>query len=82
MYPSWFAVSCCSRLPRLTCCFSLVCVSALSMMLQVVSDYLTPYDGEQRYLAAMNKPVTTYTYKMAFRRHHEAGHTAAALTTS
>ncbi len=35
---------------------------------QVVSDYLTPYDGEERYLRAMNKPVATYLYRMAFRK--------------
>ncbi|KXZ49476.1 hypothetical protein GPECTOR_21g702 [Gonium pectorale] len=35
---------------------------------QVVSDYLTPYDGEQQYLMAMNKPYAQYTYRMAFRR--------------
>jgi hypothetical protein len=35
---------------------------------QVVSDYLTPYDGEQLYIQAMNKPVATYLYRMAFRQ--------------
>ncbi|EFJ51227.1 hypothetical protein VOLCADRAFT_103598 [Volvox carteri f. nagariensis] len=35
---------------------------------QVVSDFLTPYDGEQQYLKAMNKPYAQYTYRMAFRR--------------
>ncbi|GLC41532.1 hypothetical protein PLESTB_001000800 [Pleodorina starrii] len=35
---------------------------------QVVSDYLTPYDGEQQYLMAMNKPYAQYTYRMSFRR--------------
>jgi hypothetical protein len=38
------------------------------MLLQVVSDYLTPYDGEQLYLRTMNQPVALYTYRMAFRR--------------
>jgi hypothetical protein len=38
------------------------------LLLQVVSDYLTPYDGEQLYLRTMNKPVALYTYRMAFRR--------------
>lgn len=35
---------------------------------QVVSDYLTPYDGEELYFKAMNRPVAQYTYKMAFVR--------------
>ncbi|PNH10897.1 hypothetical protein TSOC_002294 [Tetrabaena socialis] len=35
---------------------------------QVVSDYLTPYDGEQQYLMSMNKPYAQYTYRMSFRR--------------
>ncbi|GIL68328.1 hypothetical protein Vafri_21608, partial [Volvox africanus] len=35
---------------------------------QVVSDFLTPYDGEQQYLMAMNTPYAQYTYRMAFRR--------------
>jgi hypothetical protein len=34
----------------------------------VVSDFLTPYDGEAAYLAALNSPVATFTYKMAFTR--------------
>lgn len=33
---------------------------------QVVSEYLTPYDGDQLYMAAMNQPVVLYTYRMAF----------------
>lgn len=33
---------------------------------QVVTDMLTPYDGEQRYLQAMNKPVVKYVYAMSF----------------
>lgn len=33
---------------------------------QVVSDYLTPYDGEEKMLKAMNQPVVTYTYRMSF----------------
>lgn len=50
---------------------------------QVVSDYLTPYDvDEQAYLRAANRPVATYTYKMAFSRHHDAGHVASAMHTS
>ncbi|GAX77373.1 hypothetical protein CEUSTIGMA_g4819.t1 [Chlamydomonas eustigma] len=35
---------------------------------QVVSDFLTPFDDEILYLKAMNRPVATYTYKMAFTR--------------
>lgn len=34
---------------------------------QVVSDFLTPYDGDELYIRAMNKPVVQYTYKMQFR---------------
>lgn len=33
---------------------------------QVVSDYLTAYDGEDRMMRAGNKPVVQYTYRMAF----------------
>jgi len=33
---------------------------------QVVSDYLTPFDGEERMISAMNKPVAVYTYRMSF----------------
>jgi hypothetical protein len=39
---------------------------------QVVSDYLTPYDGEMEFMKAGNKPVVVYTYKMAFTRHHDS----------
>ncbi len=35
---------------------------------QVVSDYLTPYDGEGMMLRANNRPVVVYTYNMTFRR--------------
>ena len=35
---------------------------------QVVSDYLTPYDGETMMLKAQNRPVVVYTYTMSFRR--------------
>lgn len=55
----------------------LVCVAP-----QVVSDYLTPFDGEQNYLAAGNKPITTYTYRMSFMRHHDAAHVSSAVTVS
>lgn len=40
--------------------------------MQVVSDYLTPYDGEAAYLSAQNRPVAVYTYRMAFTRHSSA----------
>lgn len=39
---------------------------------QVVSDYLTPYDGEAMMLRAKNRPVVVYTYNMAFRRAHSS----------
>ena len=39
---------------------------------QVVSDYLTPYDGESMMLKAQNKPVVIYTYTMSFRRINKA----------
>ena len=32
---------------------------------QVVSEYLTPYDGDARYAAAMGRPTAVYTYKVA-----------------
>ena len=34
---------------------------------QVVSDYLTPYDGEMLMMQAKDKPVVVYTYRMTFR---------------
>lgn len=33
---------------------------------QVVSDYLTPDDGEELMLRAGDRPVVKYTYTMAF----------------
>eukprot|EP00798_Chlamydomonas_sp_ICE-L_P008882 gene8882-3761_t len=39
---------------------------------QVVSDYLTPYDGDEKYLQSMNKPVVLYTYKLQFRAAKQA----------
>jgi len=50
----------------------------------VVSDYLTPYDGEQQYLAAQNRPVATFTYRMSFSRaaNGNGGHDGSVLTTS
>ena len=35
---------------------------------QVVSDYLTAYDGELLSLQTRNRPVTVFTYKMSFER--------------
>jgi len=35
---------------------------------QVVSDFLTAYDDEMKYMQAMNRPVVMYTYRMQFRR--------------
>jgi hypothetical protein len=40
---------------------------------QVVSDYLTPYDGERAYLSANGRPVAVYTYRLAFTRHSSCG---------
>ena len=34
----------------------------------MVSDFLTPYDGNQAYIMSMGKPVVQYTYRMAFTR--------------
>ena len=42
-------------------------------MLQVVSDYLTAYDGELALLQANNRPVTVFTYRMLFRRPEDSG---------
>lgn len=36
--------------------------------MQVVSDFLTPYDGEMLMMRAQNNPVTVYSYRMSFRR--------------
>ncbi|KAA6425870.1 MAG: hypothetical protein FRX49_04245 [Trebouxia sp. A1-2] len=33
---------------------------------QVISDYLTAYDGELRLIKAQNRPVVVYTYSMVF----------------
>ncbi|CAL5226960.1 g9845 [Coccomyxa viridis] len=35
---------------------------------QVVSDYLTPYDGEMRMMRSNNQPVVVYSYRMRFWR--------------
>lgn len=40
----------------------------LGCSLQVVSDYLTPYDGEMLMMRSKNSPVVIYTYKMRFWR--------------
>ena len=36
--------------------------------MQVVSDYLTPYDGEMRMMRSNNQPVVVYSYRMRFWR--------------
>ena len=33
---------------------------------QVISDYLTAYDGELQAIKAQNRPVVVYTYTMSF----------------
>ncbi len=33
---------------------------------QVISDYLTAYDGELQLIKAQNRPVVVYTYSMVF----------------
>ena len=35
---------------------------------QVVSDYLTPYDGEMRMMRSNNQAVVVYSYRMRFWR--------------
>ena len=35
---------------------------------QVVSNFLTPYDGDEVFLRAGNRPVVTYTYRLAMVR--------------
>ncbi len=35
---------------------------------QVVSDYLTAYDGESLFLESRGSPVVEYKYKMSFMR--------------
>ncbi|WIA14970.1 hypothetical protein OEZ85_001679 [Tetradesmus obliquus] len=49
---------------------------------QVVSDYLTPFDSEVDAIRYANRPVTTYTYRMAFSRHHDAPQVASAVSLS
>jgi hypothetical protein len=46
---------------------------------QVVNDFLTPFDDSAAYMAAANKPLTTYTYKMAFSRHHDVAQQVASV---
>lgn len=48
----------------------------------MVSDYLTPFDSEVDAIRFANKPITTYTYKMAFSRHHDAAQVASAVSIS
>jgi hypothetical protein len=50
---------------------------------QVVNDFLTPFDeSAATYMAAANKPITTYTYKMAFARHHDVAQVASVMHVS
>ena len=35
---------------------------------QVISDYLTAYDGELQLLKSQNRPVAVYTYTLVFVR--------------
>lgn len=50
------------------------------MATQVVNDFLSPFDGDgAQYMAAANKPVTTYTYRMAFQRHHDVAQQVASV---
>eukprot|EP00775_Hariotina_reticulata_P012362 gene12362-12497_t len=51
-----------------------------SEFMQQVFDTGDP--GEGSYLAAANRPVTTYTYRMAFMRHHDAAQVASAVLLS
>jgi hypothetical protein len=37
------------------------------------SDYLTPYDGEQKMMQTRGKPVVVYTYRMRFERVPDRG---------
>lgn len=46
---------------------------------QVVNDFLSPFDDSSSYMAAANKPITTYTYKMAFSRHHDVAQQVASV---
>ena len=58
------------------------------MATQVVNDFLTPDidsgDSQLGWLAAQNKPIASFTYRMAFSRHQElAGQqVGSALHTS
>jgi hypothetical protein len=47
---------------------------------QVVSDFLTPYDGDRDFLRAANRPVATYTYRLAMVRDEDMVAAAAAAT--
>ncbi len=49
---------------------------------QVVSDFLTAFDGEERYLKAMNKAYAQYTYRIAFAPVQPAVATTAAAAAS
>ena len=45
---------------------------------QVVSDFLTPMDGDAAFFAARGRAVATYTYRLAFYRVAAAEEGAAA----
>jgi hypothetical protein len=47
-----------------------------TMLIQVVSDYLTSFDDQAAYLKARNRPIVVYTYRMSFSRErpqHQGG---------
>lgn len=46
---------------------------------QVVNAFLTPFDGDASYMTARDNPITTYTYKMAFARHHDVAQQVASV---
>lgn len=49
---------------------------------QVVSDFLTAFDGEERYLKALNKAYAQYTYRIAFAPAQPAVAATAAAATA
>lgn len=48
-------------------CISTHCKNVVACI-KVVSDYLTPYDGEMRMMRTNNQPVVVYNYRMRFWR--------------
>jgi hypothetical protein len=52
-----------------------------SLHLQIVSDYLTAYDGDSLFLQAQGRPVTLYSYRMQFSRHPQIAALAPQITT-